>query len=518
MLFNSYLFIFGFLPLTLALFFSLGLGRQRLALAWLVGASLFFYGWWNPAYLGLLLLSIGFNYVLGRWLGASGTGRKGILACGIVMNLALLGYYKYANFLVFSLNTVAGTSIGLEQIVLPLGVSFFTFTQIAYLADIYKGEIQPSSGAGSFLRYVLFVTFFPHLIAGPVVHHRDILPQLDREEVFVWNPTLVAQGLTIFCLGLFKKVVLADGIAVYATPVFQAAHQGAVLTLLEAWGGALAYTLQLYFDFSGYSDMAVGAALLFNIRLPVNFNSPYQAVNIIDFWRRWHISLSNFLRDYLYIPLGGNRKGKVRRYLNLFITMLLGGLWHGAGWTFVAWGGLHGLYLVINHGWHSLRERLGQDLRQSTALGRLLGRVVTFGAVIVAWVIFKAQDFPAALNLLAAMAGLHGIALPAGSVLSQVLAPLAGLGVQFTRTTVDAMTLAMTYLWSGLLLLVVWTLPNSQQWTVYRADPTGKPPVHPLWKSWLWQPKPIWTVPVAVLAAMGVLSLARVSEFLYFQF
>ncbi|HIE55101.1 MAG TPA: MBOAT family protein, partial [Chromatiaceae bacterium] len=355
MLFNSYIFILVFLPLTLVVYFAMGrLGYSRAAIAWLVGASLFFYGWWNPAYLGLILFSILFNYTAGvvmtRIPGEEGQRKKLVLAFGIAINLGLLGYYKYANFFVDSVSYLTGIEWHIETIVLPLAISFFTFQQIAYLVDAYKGETHEYN----LLHYCLFVTFFPQLIAGPIVHHKEMLPQFMRDAVYRMRHQDLAIGITIFLVGLFKKVVIADGFASNATPVFQAADAGEVIGFLSAWTGVFSYTMQLYFDFSGYSDMAIGIGRMFGIKLPINFNSPYQALNIIDFWRRWHITLSRFLRDYLYIPLGGNRKGPARRHVNMMVTMLLGGLWHGAGWNFVIWGGLHGSYLVVNHFWRQI--------------------------------------------------------------------------------------------------------------------------------------------------------------------
>ncbi|MGH6886959.1 MAG: MBOAT family O-acyltransferase, partial [Geminicoccales bacterium] len=330
MLFNSFEFILAFLPVTLIGFFLLG-GREspRAALSWLVLTSLFFYGWWNPSYLVLIIGSICFNFFVGQRLLARSS--KAILGFGVAVNLLSIAYFKYAGFLAFNIEELAGVEVGLEHIVLPLAISFFTFQQIAYLVDAHRGEVR----AEGFVNYALFVTFFPQLIAGPIVHHSEVLPQFARRSTYRLDLDNLALGLTVFSIGLFKKVVLADGIATYATPMFAAAQGGYEPTLFEAWGGALAYTFQLYFDFSGYSDMAVGLGLMFNIRIPINFDSPYKAVNVIDFWRRWHITLSRFLRDYLYIPLGGNRRGPERRYVNLMLTMLLGGLWHGAGWTFV---------------------------------------------------------------------------------------------------------------------------------------------------------------------------------------
>jgi alginate O-acetyltransferase complex protein AlgI len=422
MLFNSIEFLV-FLPIVLFVFYTIGqLGHHRVAISWLVGASLFFYAWWNPAYLGLMLISIIFNFAVGVALSSAEAKRpKLILAIGIMANLAALFYFKYANFLVLNYNNFTNSNFHIEKIILPLAISFFTFQQIAYLVDAYRKETREYN----FLHYCLFVTFFPQLIAGPIVHHKKILPQFTKHVLYKLNVTNLSIGLTIFCLGLFKKVVMADGLSVYASPVFSAAEGGIAITFFEGWSGALAYTFQLYFDFSGYSDMAIGIAKMFNVNLPLNFYSPYKATNIIDFWRRWHITLSSFLRDYLYFPLGGSRKGTLRRYINLLITMLLGGLWHGANWTFVAWGGVHGFYLVINHAWHAIRKALGSDLNKTSFLGRMTGRVITFLAVTISWVMFRAETFTGAINIFEGMAGQHGFVLPAQVI--NVIPGLAGM-------------------------------------------------------------------------------------------
>ena len=344
MLFSSFIFILLFLPATLlGWHIASRVAGGRFVLGVLVVASLFFYGWWNPAYLALLLVSITGNYVLGLMLHQDQQSRIH-LAAGITFNLGLLGYFKYAEFF-----SIGGTEYGswrLEDVALPLAISFFTFQQIAYLVDVYRGE----SAERDPLRYVLFVSFFPQLIAGPIVHHKEMLPQflgMGRTGVTSRN---LAIGGSIFLLGLGKKVLIADSLGGFADPMFNAVTAGVDPTLFEAWGVTLAYTFQIYFDFSGYSDMAIGLGAMFGLRLPINFNSPYKATSIIDFWRRWHMTLSRFLRDYLYIPLGGSRRNVPGRYVNLMIVMLLGGLWHGAGWTFILWGGVHGIYLVINHG------------------------------------------------------------------------------------------------------------------------------------------------------------------------
>jgi len=360
-LFNSHEFIFVFVPVALAGFFLIARLGARLAAAWLCLASLFFYGWWNPRYVALLVASTALNYVVGRAIGfrvAHGRAREArrILIGGIAIDLVVLGYFKYAGFFVQTANDVLHTDV-VVSIVLPLGISFFTFTQISFLVDAYRGRVPRYDP----VHYALFVTYFPHLIAGPILHHGEMIPQFERPSTYRFAYENISVGLTIFFIGLFKKVVLADGIGAQVAPIFDAPAAGVQLTFLEAWVGALCFAFQLYFDFSGYSDMAIGVSRLFGITLPLNFHSPYKAANIREFWRRWHMTLSRFLRDYLYIPLGGSRVAVPRRYVNIMITMLLGGLWHGAGWTFVVWGGLHGIYLVVNHAWQALRRRLGQD-------------------------------------------------------------------------------------------------------------------------------------------------------------
>ena len=512
MLFNSFPFIFAFLPLALAGFFVLGRRNPLLAATWLTLASLCFYGWWNPRYVVLLALSMGFNYRAGLALAQSRSRR--VLTFAVVANMALLAYYKYANFFVENLGAALQTQWSLGEIILPLGISFFTFTQIAFLVDAYQGKVREVS----FVHYALFVTYFPHLIAGPILHHAEMMPQFARREIYSPNAANLAAGVTLFVLGLAKKVLVADEIGSYVAPFFDAARSGAPLTFLEAWCGALAYTFQLYFDFSGYSDMAVGLSLMFGVRLPVNFHSPYKALNIVDFWRRWHMTLSRFLRDYLYVPLGGNRKGPARRYVNLLLTMLLGGLWHGAGWTFVLWGALHGGYLCVNHGWRALRVQLGHDLARSTRWGRALACGVTFAAVVVAWVVFRADSVGTASVMLQGMAGLNGVALP-DHWLPKWGAPgawLAAQGIVFNDAR-GLVTAGLLY-WLVILLAVVWFAPNTQQ-IMARAQPAlGVPPDSASARRLLWRPSPWLAVPFAVLAIVIVVNLHKKSEFLYFQF
>lgn len=517
MLFNSAEFLFLYLPILLFVFFQVGKHSHRLAATWLTAGSLFFYGWWNPIYLGLLLASIIFNFLLGYTI-AKGSDigsrrRKRLLVFGLVGNLALLGYYKYANFFIDTFNAALGAEYGFAEIILPLGISFFTFTQIAFLVDAARGEAKEFD----FIHYGLFVTYFPHLIAGPVLHHKEMMPQFRQSAVYRFNHEFFTVGLTVFALGLFKKVVLADGVAPYAAPVFAMAEAGESLHLFQAWGGALAYTLQLYFDFSGYSDMAIGLSYMIGVRLPLNFNSPYKAASITEFWRRWHMTLSRFLRDYLYIPLGGNRKGDARRYINLMATMLLGGLWHGAGWTFVIWGGLHGIYLVIHQAWLGLRKRLGHDLAQSTSLGRVFGVGLTFVVVVIGWVFFRAQSFDGALAVLRAMFGFNGVTLPDAIALrlGEVAPLLVKVGVVFTPG--GGGNFVMNYLWIVALLPIVFLAPNTQQIMV-RFKPALDCPHAGQHNQFVWRPGRGWAVLMAVVLTAGLLSLAQPSEFLYFQF
>jgi D-alanyl-lipoteichoic acid acyltransferase DltB (MBOAT superfamily) len=398
MLFNSYEFIFTFLPITFFVYFYLNSKRLTIvSKGFLVFSSLFFYSWWNIVYLPLILISMLFNYVIGNSLNNSedkikSFPKKSILIFGIIANLSLLGYFKYADFFIENLNFGFDGNIPLLHLALPLAISFFTFQQIAYLVDSYRKETKEYD----FLNYALFVTFFPQLIAGPIVHHKEMMPQFASKWNLVKNYKNIALGLFIFSIGLFKKVVIADTFAVWATHGFDIST---TLNFFEAWATSLSYTFQLYFDFSGYTDMAIGAALLFNIKLPINFNSPYKALDIQDFWRRWHITLSRFLRDYIYIPLGGNRKGSFRTYSNLLATFVLGGLWHGAGWTFIFWGLLHGIALAVHRLWKSL----------NFTMNKYLAWFITFNFVNIAWVFFRAKEWEDAVKVLEGMFGFNGV-------------------------------------------------------------------------------------------------------------
>ena len=503
MLFNSPVFIFCFLPATAVLCFIVRarMGRGA-ALAFLVLASLFFYGWWNPLYLPLLIGLTIFNFLLARIIMAErikpNEGRAtALVTFGVSVDLLSLAYFKYADFLIGSVNSVADTDIPLQHVILPLAISFFTFQKIAYLVDARRGEVEQHS----FLEYSFFVMFFPQLIAGPIVHHKEIFAQTKLRRSFNFDWMNIAVGVTIFLIGLFKKVVLADNVAPIATHVFSLADQGQHVTFLQAWQGTISYTLQIYFDFSGYSDMAIGAARIFGIRLPLNFHSPYQSDSIIDFWRRWHMTLSRFLRDYLYISLGGNRKGRVRRYINLFATMAIGGLWHGAAWTFAIWGAMHGLYLIINHAWRAFGPGT-IDRWWSRGAARLL----TFIAVALAWVVFRAETTGGAVTMYKAL-----FSSPLGT-------PVAEMGVSAG--------------WLLFWLAIVWYWPNTQQWLA-RANPAFNyswkdrkqdPLLLPVEGGALrdrllrWRPGIPHAIAIGTAGALAFLSLQQISEFLYFQF
>jgi alginate O-acetyltransferase complex protein AlgI len=419
LLFTSGEFLFVFLPITLLVFFAAArwLGKGPAA-AWLALASLAFYGYWRIEHTVLLGVSIAFNYFFGEWIlrvrhGGKPSARV-LLGIAITANLAALAYFKYADFFLRTAADVSGADIPLLGVVLPLGISFFTFTQIAYLVDVHAGKVIERNP----VHYALFVTYFPHLIAGPVLHHAEMMPQFRLAEIYRPQLRKFVTGLSFLLMGLAKKVLIADSVAPLANSVFGTGPEFS-LSFAAAWLGVVAYTLQIYFDFSGYSDMAVGLSLLFGVRLPYNFNSPYQAWNITEFWRRWHMTLSRFLRDYLYVPLGGNRRGRARRYINLMLTMLLGGLWHGASWTFVIWGGLHGAYLVVNHGWHWLRARFGWgsgDAGPSGMIARAAGVALTLLCVMIGWVFFRAPDLATARGILSSMFGMGAGGLPLASL------------------------------------------------------------------------------------------------------
>ena len=499
MVFSSLEFIYLFLPPVFLGFMILRALRLETAIIfWLIGASLTFYAWWSPPHLLLILGSVTFNYAV--HLALQRQPAKALFVFGVIVNLALLATFKYADFLIGNFNAVSGQDIGALGLVLPLAISFYTFQQISFLHDSWKGSLV----ATDFKRYLLFVTFFPQLIAGPIVMQRDTLPQFTLQR-FLSRPALnFALGATLFSIGLFKKIVLADGVAPYANTVFTMADQGQLVGFGDAWFGSIAYTFQIYFDFSGYCDMALGLALLFGIRLPINFNSPYKALNIVDFWRRWHITLSNFLRDYLYIPLGGNRSGWCGTRGNLMITMLLGGLWHGAGWNFVIWGGLHGGFLMINHVWSGSTQRSVAVQLLPSWIYAMVAWTVTMLCVVVAWVFFRAETLDGALLVLHGMASLPQIGQMPTVLPGQALDLIAQFVALF-----------------GIVLL----LPNSVEFTRgYRPvlHAFSKTVRHGgLFASMRWAPTPAWGAAIMVVASAGIIQIYRLNgltEFIYFNF
>ncbi len=485
MLFNSYLYIYLFLPVSVAVYFLLYRRSSAAARWWLISCNLVYYGWWDPRYLLLFGLSLAGNYCAGHLILAKMknprfAGPKAVTAAGILFNVALLGLFKYADFFISNVNMLTGETIPLPGIALPLGISFYTFIQIAYLVDIYRGAAAVNGPA----EYLSFASFYPQLFSGPIVRYGDISAQRDNPGLGTPNYDNIARGLFLFSLGLFKKIMIADNLAPFANAGFDLSAQ---LTLFDSWFISIAYTLQLYFDFSGYTDMAIGSGLMFNITLPVNFNSPYKSVSIQDFWRRWHITLSSFLRDYIYIPLGGNRRGSVMTYANLMITFLVAGIWHGAGWTFLFWGFLHGAALIVHRLW----------VKTGVQMPRMLAVFITFNFVNAGWVFFRARTFTEAINVLAAMTGLRGITLPA--LFEGLLGGFAGQFIRFSPQWMlrgDIFTVLLT----AFLLAVAFTAKNSGE-LLERFTPDRK---HILWAS--------------AALAVSLIFIQRHSEFIYFGF
>lgn len=504
MLFNSFPFLFIFLPVTLAVWHVLrGAAGLRVALCWLILASLFFYAAWDIRYLSVLLTSIAINFWLGgRILAArqqnNETSAKHWMTAGVSFNLLVLGGFKYTYFLAANLLSLFNTPVPFDPIILPLAISFVTFQKIAYLVDCRRGLVTHHNA----LNYMFFVSFFPQLIAGPIVHHKPLIMQTTTEQNSLFGqPKTSAVGLSFLAIGLFKKVVLADTLARYASPVFELAKQTAPGGE-AAWQAMLAYTLQLYFDFSGYSDMAIGLALMFGFKLPINFASPYKAGSIIDFWRKWHITLSCFLRDYLYIPLGGNRNGIIMRYRNLGLTMVLAGLWHGAGWNFLLWGIVHGNLLLLNYAWRNLLTRWQGLALLWQRVPAFFSVALTFLLVALAWVLFRATDLSSAQHFYAAL--LHpssGAALPAvpwqsgGQLLQNILAASPDVG----------------WLWVITSLLIVTLLPNSTELLAYDPAPNSPITTNTSFVLGLLLGASLWL-------SLKWMAVSPASEFLYFNF
>ncbi len=492
MLFNSQIFLFGFLPVTWVVYFLLNKRRLPLASnAWILFASLFFYGWWDLKYVPLILGSILFNYTVGGLMLAHDEQKKkivskqAILAIGLAVNLLFLGWFKYTDFVISNINLVSGTNIPLLKIILPLGISFFTITQIAFLVDVYEGLVEERK----LLNYALFVTFFPHLLAGPILHHKEMMPQFDHLRNKVINYKNLYLGICLFFIGLFKKVILADTFAIWSTTGFD---QAPSLNFFEAWFTSLSYTFQLYFDFSGYSDMAVGIGWMFNINLPINFNSPYKATSIIDFWRRWHMTLSNFITTYLYTPIvrSFSRITFGKSMFAIFLAMFISGVWHGAGWTFMIWGTLHGAALVINHWWRKLKIKMPAPIAW----------IITFGFVNMAFVFFRAKDLAAAWKVFEGMLGMNGVMLHSSMGRSEIFGKLSALGVTYGKWLANIGGNDKTYISILLAIIVVAFAKNSME--IVQS-------VKPSWKS---------LVVLVIISCWTIMQLGKVSEFLYFQF
>lgn len=517
MLFNSPGFVFLFLPLTLAGYYLLlRLGFRRWLFVFLVVASLIFYSVWNPPYVLLLIASMLGNYLFGLWIERrrvreGGTGLP--LGLGIAANVAVLGWYKYAGFLTENLNALAGTTFTLEAIILPLAISFYTFQQIAYLVDIARGEVS----SGGVARYATFVIFFPQLIAGPIVHYREMMPQFfGRNLGRFWRQDILV-GLVIFGIGLFKKTVIADTAAIYSSPVYDAVAAGDSISLLEAWKAAICYTFQLYFDFSGYSDMAVGLARMFGLLLPPNFHSPLRAPSIIEYWRRWHMTLQQFIVAYMYQPIvlplarlgAGRGLGRWPTFwltvaLPTFTIFVVIGLWHGAAWTFVAFGAMHGAYLTVNEYWRALRRKQRRKQPPGTA-DMVFYHVLTLFAVVLANVMFRAESVTDATVIWAAMFRLGDLAA-LSSILPASLAEVISEPLIFSVAVIAIIAFA----------------PNTQQlmsryrpvlgWAHWRKV---APPVLRL----TWRPTAIWAIwSGAVLYFAMVFIMRGQSEFIYFNF
>jgi alginate O-acetyltransferase complex protein AlgI len=442
-------------------------------------ANLYFYSYWNVKYLPIIISSIAVNFTLATILNKiqSLVLKRIILTLGILFNIALLGYYKYYDFFITNINAVFRTDISLLNLALPLAISFFTFQQIAYLVDTFREGTKEYS----LLDYVFFVTFFPHLIAGPIVHHREIIDQLRDGSNYKIKSKNIASGLYVFSIGLFKKVIIADTLAEWANLGY---NNIASLTLFDSWITTLAYTFQLYFDFSGYCDMAIGLGLIFNIKLPVNFNSPYKSLDIQDFWRRWHMTLGRFFTHYLYIPLGGSRKGNIRTYINLFIIFFVSGFWHGAGWTFVIWGILHGIASVINRYWKGFNIKLP----------KFIAWFITFFFVHIAWVFFRSPDLTTAKVMLTKMFSIQSFHFPAG-----ITAALnERLGTHFIPWAYY-FDLKLSALFVMILAIILLTKNSIERLNTFK----------PSYRT---------AVFISFIAVIALLYLNRVSEFLYFKF
>ncbi len=503
MLFNSYIFIFVFLPIVWVMWFLIHkLGKPSLTSSLLVIASLVFYGYWAPKYLILILTSISANYLIAGYITPSSKSRLALIL-GLIFNLGLLGYFKYTNFIFFEIDRAFGTAFNLEKIILPIGISFFTFQQIAYLVDCYREKQKDRN----FFNYALFVTFFPQLIAGPIVHHKEMMPQFSRiNKKILENLTI---GITIFIIGLFKKVVLADTVAVESTTIFNWANAGHHPSLIEAWGAAICYTLQIYFDFSGYSDMAVGLGRMFGIKLPINFASPYKSTSFAEFWQRWHITLSRFLKNYIYIPLGGSKHGRSREVYALFFTMLLAGIWHGASWMMIIWGLIHAALLILNRFWVWLRI---------PKMNLYVARVLFFIILVITWVPFRSESVDAMVIIYKGMFGFYGVKVPYEFNIIFDLLYMFKFDYAFLKFNTHIVFSAIP-----IMLLIIWYMPNTYEW-LGKSDPALKTSGYPATKIKInkkdiyWQPSILHAAAISFLFFLCLVKMNDPSEFIYFQF
>ena len=498
MLFNSFLFLFLFLPTALFFFYWAGSNRFNWAILWLAGVSFLLYSFCGWASASLLVVSIMTNYALGIFLIHDSPNSKSkikiILYCGIIFNIGVLVFFKY--FGVVEGTRPNGFTTNLQpNSIIPVAFSFFTFQQIIYLVEAWRGRLKETK----FLHYFLYITFFPQLLIGPIVRPCEFFPQLKDKKFFNFEVKQFAVGLTIISFGLFKKVILADGISRYSNSAFDAVAQGATLGLEEAWSGTLSFSLQIYFDLSGYSDIAVGLGYLFGFRLPINFESPYKASSLISFWHRWHITLSQFIRDYIYIPLGGNRHGSIRRSVNIITIMLISGIWHGSGATFIIWGGVHGIGLAINHTWREFRKSLGYSLENKNFLSKITARIFTFLTVTILWVFFRAENLDASLSIFQSLLGLNGLSVS-----------------DFNNIKINE-----DRLW--FLILIVSFAPNMREimskHTTENKKSNSSQQSLDLEKRWYhWHPNHWWAALTAILFIVSLLELTQSREFIYFQF
>ncbi|MEJ1298621.1 MAG: MBOAT family O-acyltransferase [Candidatus Sedimenticola sp. (ex Thyasira tokunagai)] len=509
MLFNSSLFLFVFLPLVLAGFFLIGRGLGRLAsMAWLLMASVVFYASWEPAYLWLLLASLFFNFAAARWIGYAKWGNQAVMVSAVVGNVLLLLYYKVVIAgLIDSERGVTSSFSTSEDVLIPLAISFITFQQIAFIVDTYRGRLSQTG----VLEYCLFIVFFPQLVMGPIVHYRELIPQFRSKNLCVWRWNSVALGLSIFIVGLFKKVVLADGISPYVDSVYATLFVGQGISPLDAFGVAVGFQLQIYFDFSGYADMAVGLARMFNINLPINFDSPYRAVNRFDFWRRWHISFGAFMRQYLFFPLARSRRLRLGSTGALLVTTFVSGVWHGVGPTFIVWGGIQGLLMVMLHYRGELLGRIGWKGRFAL-FNPWLSIFSTFCVTGMLGVFFRSRDLEVAFAVFERM--YDGILLLTSGAFYSFVFDMK------LMTRYDAAQIL-------LMAVVVWGLPSTQRffksyWTAIDQRshvPQYTPKDLLLGASRLrFQPTRSWAVVFALMFFVAIAFMDRTSRFIYFQF